>query len=75
MLSCSIWFSAPSFWVGGGLRVAYGIQLKLDAVCYSECLPIDRILRLRIFASSSSLVSAVVRFCYMSAVAQKQHKI
>jgi len=20
MLSCSIWFSAPSFWVGGGLE-------------------------------------------------------
>ena len=20
MLSCSIWFSAPSFWVGGGLQ-------------------------------------------------------
>jgi len=20
MLSCSIWFSAPSFWIGGGLE-------------------------------------------------------
>ena len=23
MLSCSIWFSAPSFWMGGGLESRY----------------------------------------------------
>ena len=23
MLSCSIWFSAPSFWLGGGLKSRY----------------------------------------------------
>jgi len=23
MLSCSIWFSAPSFWIGGGLESRY----------------------------------------------------
>ena len=23
MLSCSIWFSAPSFWMGGGLENSY----------------------------------------------------
>ena len=23
MLSCSIWFSAPSFWMGGGLERCY----------------------------------------------------
>ena len=27
MLSCSIWFSAPSFWVGGGL----------ESRCYVVC--------------------------------------
>ena len=31
MLSCSIWFSAPSFWMGGGLErrcvdCAYGVD-------------------------------------------------
>ena len=26
MLSCSIWFSAPSFWVGGGLDLGSGSQ-------------------------------------------------
>jgi len=24
MLCCSIWFSAPSFWMGGGLESVYG---------------------------------------------------
>jgi len=24
MLSCSVWFSAPSFWMGGGVCTVYG---------------------------------------------------
>ena len=40
MLSCSIWFSAPSFWMGGGLESrcvgrVYGAD---GAVCGTNCI-------------------------------------
>jgi len=36
MLSCSIWFSAPSFWMGGGLESCYvGLVYGADSAVHS----------------------------------------
>jgi len=39
MLSCSIWFSAPSFWMGGGLESrCVGRVYGADGVSVSSCI-------------------------------------
>jgi len=43
MLSCSIWFSAPSFWMGGGLESCcvgrvYGADGAMQCAAPSACL-------------------------------------
>ena len=38
MLSCSIWFSAPSFWMGGGLESrCVGRVYGADGALFIEC--------------------------------------
>ena len=41
MLSCSIWFSAPSFWMGGGLESQIG-TVPIWPRCREVALPILR---------------------------------
>ena len=43
MLSCSIWFSAPSFWMGGGLESrcvgrVYGVEGAVRRMAPSACI-------------------------------------
>ena len=41
MLSCSIWFSAPSFWMGGGLESrCIGVVYSVDDAVLRSMLPI-----------------------------------
>ena len=52
MLSCSIWFSAPSFWIGGGLESrcvgrVYGVDVavRLSRTVTSYMRPTQRLSR------------------------------
>ena len=37
MMSCSIWFSAPSFWMGGGLESRSLIRSALQNIMVTDC--------------------------------------
>ena len=44
MLSCSIWFSAPSFWMGGGLEsscVGRCIKLAFQIISFDNVPPVS----------------------------------
>jgi len=54
MLSCSIWFSAPSFWMGGGLEsrcvgrvygadgAAWHLKIEAEPAFQKPCLLVSR---------------------------------
>jgi len=43
MLSCSIWFSAPSFWMGGGLgRLCVGRVYSADGAVHGTIRTVHR---------------------------------
>ena len=64
MLSCSIWFSAPSFWMGGGLEsrcVRCGwCRTALSSTCFGYIRPssgaLDVELQHMVFCNSTSNV-------------------
>ena len=62
MLTCSIWFSAPSFWTGGGLESGcVGRGCGADGAVYGTIHPKPR--RRKPYAATQYLILLMMRVC------------